>query len=198
MRIFAHAAILSLIGSGLTGAASAAEPTPIGDWRVKDGYANIRIDNCGGKLWGVVAWEKEPGFDKQNPDPAKKGRPILGMPILMAMAPAGYPQAAGLRSGRNLLRRRELDSGYKPAGQRRVVARAAEERRAGKGCAEGGRGAERYLRACRDQHGRPGQYRPEVGRMMRLGAQSGAKARAGRGCVGLLLRPTISPVTQCS
>jgi uncharacterized protein (DUF2147 family) len=89
MRIFAHAAILSLIGSGLTGAASAAEPTPIGDWRVKDGYANIRIDNCGGKLWGVVAWEKEPGFDKQNPDPAKKGRPILGMPILMAMAPAG-------------------------------------------------------------------------------------------------------------
>jgi uncharacterized protein (DUF2147 family) len=89
MRIFARAAILSLIGSGMAGSANAAEPTPIGDWRVKDGYANIRIDNCGGKLWGIVAWEKEAGFDKENPDPAKKGRPILGMPILMAMGQAG-------------------------------------------------------------------------------------------------------------
>ena len=33
----------------------------IGDWLVKDGYAHIRIDNCGGKMWGIVAWEKTPG-----------------------------------------------------------------------------------------------------------------------------------------
>ena len=47
--------------------------TPIGDWLVKDGYANIRIDNCGGKMWGIVAWEKKPGgVDSENPDPAKK------------------------------------------------------------------------------------------------------------------------------
>ena len=71
---------------------SAAEPSLIGDWLVKDGYANIRIDNCGGKMWGIVAWEKTPGgVDNENPDPAKKGRPILGMPILLGMAPAKEP-----------------------------------------------------------------------------------------------------------
>jgi len=83
-RIFAHAASLAL----LMGAANAAELSPIGDWLVKDGYANIRIDSCGGKMWGIVAWEKKPGgIDVENPDPAKKNRPILGMPVLIGLAP---------------------------------------------------------------------------------------------------------------
>ena len=82
-RLFACAATLVLA----SGTALAADPSPIGDWRVKDGYANIRIDNCGGKMWGIVAWEKAAGKDIENPDPAKKDRPILGMPILLAMAP---------------------------------------------------------------------------------------------------------------
>jgi uncharacterized protein (DUF2147 family) len=61
---------------------------PIGDWLVKDGYAHIRIDNCAGKMWGIVAWEKTPGaIDNENPDPTKKGRPVLGMPILLGMKP---------------------------------------------------------------------------------------------------------------
>jgi hypothetical protein len=60
---------------------------PVGDWLVKDGYAHIRIDNCAGKMWGIVAWEKSPGTDTENPDPAKKSRPTLGMPILMGLAP---------------------------------------------------------------------------------------------------------------
>ena len=82
-HLFALAAIVSLAG----GTASAAELSPIGDWLVKDGYANIRIDNCGGKLWGIVSWEKTPGgVDSENPDPAKKGRPVLGMPIVIGMA----------------------------------------------------------------------------------------------------------------
>ena len=81
--LFASAAILAL----LSGTALAADPSPIGDWLVKDGYGIIRIDNCAGKMWGVVAWEKSPGIDKENPDPAKKSRPTLGVPILLAMAP---------------------------------------------------------------------------------------------------------------
>ena len=82
--LFALAAILGLGG----GTASAAELSPIGDWLVKDGYANIRIDNCGGKIWGIVVWEKAPGGnDVENPDPAKKSRPILGMPILIGLVP---------------------------------------------------------------------------------------------------------------
>src|SRR3954454_13537083 len=65
--------------------ARAADASVAGDWLVKDGYANIRIDNCGGKMWGIVAWEKTPGNDVENPDPAKKSRPTLGMPILIGM-----------------------------------------------------------------------------------------------------------------
>ncbi len=51
-----------------------------------DGVANIRVAQCSGSMWGVVAWEKEPGGrDTSNPDPAKKTRPTLGMPILIDM-----------------------------------------------------------------------------------------------------------------
>ena len=61
----------------VTGTALAAEPT--GDWRTEDGAAIIRIDNCRGALWGVVAWEKEPGRDSRS------GRPTLGSPVLINM-----------------------------------------------------------------------------------------------------------------
>jgi uncharacterized protein (DUF2147 family) len=88
--LFAPAAILAL----LSGTAIAAEqpPSVIGDWLDKDGYANIRIDNCNGKMWGIVVWEKTPGgIDKENPDPAKKGRPLLGTAVLMGLAPTKEP-----------------------------------------------------------------------------------------------------------
>jgi uncharacterized protein (DUF2147 family) len=86
-RLFASAAILALTTAG----AFAAEPSVIGDWLVKEGYGHVRIDNCGGKMWGIVSWEKQPGFDNENQDPAKKGRPLLGTPVLYAMAPAKEP-----------------------------------------------------------------------------------------------------------
>jgi uncharacterized protein (DUF2147 family) len=64
--------------------AFAADPT--GDWRVADGVANIRVAECNGSMWGVVAWEKTPGgHDKNNPDVSKQNRPTLGMPILIDM-----------------------------------------------------------------------------------------------------------------
>lgn len=92
-RLFAFAAIALT-----TGPALAAELSPVGDWLVKDGYAHIRIDNCGGKMWGIVAWEKTPGgTDVENPDPAKKARPILGIPLLIGMAP--NPKEPGKWSG---------------------------------------------------------------------------------------------------
>lgn len=82
-HLFASAAIIALSAVS----ALAAEPSPLGDWLVKEGYAHIRIDNCAGKLWGIVVWEKEPGIDSENPDPAKKSRPTLGMPVLMGLTP---------------------------------------------------------------------------------------------------------------
>ena len=71
------------LATGLN-AALAADPT--GDWKVADGVANIRVAQCSGNMWGVVAWEKVPGGkDKNNPDVAKQSRPTLGMPILIEM-----------------------------------------------------------------------------------------------------------------
>jgi len=71
------------LATGLS-AALAADPT--GDWKVADGVANIRVAQCSGNMWGVVAWEMTPGGkDKNNPDVAKQSRPTLGMPILIEM-----------------------------------------------------------------------------------------------------------------
>jgi len=70
----------------LSGAAPALALDPTGDWRVADGVANIRVAQCNGSMWGVVAWEKEAGGrDSNNPDASKRNRPTLGMPILLDM-----------------------------------------------------------------------------------------------------------------
>ena len=69
-----------------TGLAPALAADPTGDWRVADGVADIRVAECNGSMWGVVAWEKTPGGrDKNNPDVSKQNRPTLGMPILIDM-----------------------------------------------------------------------------------------------------------------
>jgi uncharacterized protein (DUF2147 family) len=84
-RTVAHSIVFSgfFLATGLN-IALAADPT--GDWLVADGVANIRVAQCNGNMWGVVAWEKTPGGkDKNNPDAAKQSRPTLGMPILIDM-----------------------------------------------------------------------------------------------------------------
>ena len=65
-----------------TGIASA---DPTGEWMVEKGYAKVRIENCGNSLWGAVSWEQTPGVDSKNPDPGKRTRPTLGMPVLLDM-----------------------------------------------------------------------------------------------------------------
>ena len=71
----------------LAGAAIAApgQAGPAGIWRTEKGDALVRIVDCGGQYWGVVAWEKTPGVDRKNPNPALKSRPTLGMPVLLGM-----------------------------------------------------------------------------------------------------------------
>lgn len=58
---------------------------PIGDWMVEKGLARITIVNCDNRLWGVVSWEKQPALDVHNPDPVKRTRPTLGMPVILDM-----------------------------------------------------------------------------------------------------------------
>lgn len=87
--IYATALIwLAIGGAAFSQTASAPVADPTGEWLVADRVARIKIVDCGGRLWGVVAWEMRPGgTDKRNPDPKLRSRPTLGMPILLDMAP---------------------------------------------------------------------------------------------------------------
>ncbi|HWF93718.1 MAG TPA: DUF2147 domain-containing protein [Xanthobacteraceae bacterium] len=76
-------------------AASAATADLKGVWRVEDQTGEIEIADCTGLLWGIVVWERTPGRDTENPDPALRGRPTLGMPILLGMRPVVEPHAEG-------------------------------------------------------------------------------------------------------
>ena len=78
--------IIALGAFSAIGMAPALAADPTGDWRVAEGVANVRVAECNGSMWGVIAWEQEPGgHDKNNPDVSKKTRPTLGMPILIDM-----------------------------------------------------------------------------------------------------------------
>jgi uncharacterized protein (DUF2147 family) len=71
-------------------AVSAADPS--GVWLVADQTARIRIEPCADGYWGSIDWERQPGIDTKNPDPAKRGKPLLGTPILIGMK-AAHPNA---------------------------------------------------------------------------------------------------------
>lgn len=62
---------------------------PAGEWLVASKTAHIRIVDCAGSLWGIVSWQERGGVDDKNPDPAKRGRPTLGMPVLLDLKASG-------------------------------------------------------------------------------------------------------------
>jgi uncharacterized protein (DUF2147 family) len=72
----------------LTGPAFAADPT--GDWLVAEKTAAIRVAPCGPAMCGNIVWTKgPPATDKNNSDPAKRNRSVIGLPIILNMKPAG-------------------------------------------------------------------------------------------------------------
>ncbi len=89
-RLFwASVAGLVLINSAVLAQPARTPTDPTGEWLVAKQVARIKIADCDGRLWGVVAWEAQPGgMDKKNPDPNLRSRPTLGMPILLGMTPS--------------------------------------------------------------------------------------------------------------
>jgi len=84
LRAFVLCLTNSCVALGMSGAAvSAADPS--GLWMVADQTARIRIEPCANGYWGSIDWEQKPGIDSHNPDPAKRGQPLLGTPILIGM-----------------------------------------------------------------------------------------------------------------
>ena len=85
---------------------NAAQPAEvIGVWINPNANTRVRIGPCGAALCGNIVWLKtsndpqtgEPLTDRNNPDPANRSRPILGMPIITDLKPG---RAAGEWTGR--------------------------------------------------------------------------------------------------
>jgi uncharacterized protein (DUF2147 family) len=76
--------------------ANAAQPAEVvGVWLNPQGTTRVRIGPCGPAFCGTIVWLQtstnpqtgEPLTDTNNPDPANRNRPILGMQILTDMKP---------------------------------------------------------------------------------------------------------------
>ena len=66
--------------------ASALAADVAGEWWIEGKFGRVRIEKCDDRMWGLISWERASGAtDYNNPDPAKRKRPTLGMPILLGL-----------------------------------------------------------------------------------------------------------------
>jgi uncharacterized protein (DUF2147 family) len=80
-----------------------ASADPVGTWLTEGGRSRVRVGPCGGALCGTVVWLKEPDdpdtgkpkADKKNSDASKRGRPLIGVAILLNAKPNGTNKWAG-------------------------------------------------------------------------------------------------------
>jgi uncharacterized protein (DUF2147 family) len=92
-------ALSALISSAFI--AGTAQADPRGLWQAQDG-ATVRVSACGQRLCAKLASTKsavDPATggtwtDKNNPDPAKRARPLVGVEVF-AMAPDGPGRWSG-------------------------------------------------------------------------------------------------------
>ncbi|WP_198533479.1 DUF2147 domain-containing protein [Streptomyces sp. AcH 505] len=87
------ASLLALVTSGL----ASGNADPSGTWLTEDGRARIRVERCGSALeqvCGYIVWMKDPFDanrqplkDQNNPDRAKRSRPVLGHQLILGLAP---------------------------------------------------------------------------------------------------------------
>jgi uncharacterized protein (DUF2147 family) len=79
-----------MIAAFFAASVAPANADPIGEWRVQDGEATVRIKNCGTSLCGFVASTRTaPGKDDKNPDPNKRDRSVIGLQVLFGLKPSG-------------------------------------------------------------------------------------------------------------
>jgi len=91
-----HRCALAVV-TALTIASSveAAMADPAGEWLVADRSAMMKIEPCADGYYASIDWERVPGIDRRNPDPAKRGRPLAGVSILFGMKPSGTNEWEG-------------------------------------------------------------------------------------------------------
>lgn len=76
--------ILALVLAAAAARSGEAEETSIkGRWRDSDGLSEVQIAPCeAGFLCGTIVWLKEAHKDANNPDPALRDRPLLGLKVI--------------------------------------------------------------------------------------------------------------------
>lgn len=80
-----------------------AHADPRGLWLAQDG-AKVRVSSCGKALCGKIATTKSPTdpstgrpwTDKENPDLAKRDRPLVGVEVFISMVPDGPGKWSGM------------------------------------------------------------------------------------------------------
>ena len=90
LRLSALAALFAAL------AVPALAADPAGTWVTAEGKSRVSISHCGGNLCGTLAWLREPNdangkakLDYHNENIGLRGRPMVGVPVLMSMAPDG-------------------------------------------------------------------------------------------------------------
>lgn len=84
------------VGSLFAGPVVAADG-PEGIWRLSSGKVTVSVRYCGGKklcatiigLAQPLNGEGKPKVDHENPNPALRGRRVVGLQVVNGMAPAG-------------------------------------------------------------------------------------------------------------
>lgn len=91
----------ALLAVTLAGPSFAGDPN--GTWLTENGKSRVRIANCGGAICGTLTWLQEPNdpatgkprTDKNNADASLRGRPLIGVTIVVSMKPNGPDKWSG-------------------------------------------------------------------------------------------------------
>jgi uncharacterized protein (DUF2147 family) len=91
------ASVVSAAALALIGLAPAYAADPLGTWLTGDKKGKVRIVSCGGAICGTLVWVAEPNdpethqpkTDVHNSNASLQSRPLLGIPIVLNMAPTG-------------------------------------------------------------------------------------------------------------
>ena len=80
----------------LAGPAWGRAQSPVGVWATEGNKSHIEIYRCGEHMCGKIIWldrakSRGPAFDRQNPDPSKRGRPLVGLRVLSELRPSDDP-----------------------------------------------------------------------------------------------------------
>ncbi|MCJ2059167.1 DUF2147 domain-containing protein [Methylobacterium sp. J-048] len=88
-------AVLALLASmAICGPALAADPA--GLWLTETGSSRVKVAPCGGGYCGTIVSAPGKALDAKNPDPALRGRSVVGVQILDARQADGSGYSGSL------------------------------------------------------------------------------------------------------